>query len=196
MGEPAHWRAMTVEEYLAFEEASSTKHEYVRGEIVAMSGTTDFHNDVMANVHGFLRSKLRGGPCRAYVAEVKLHVERANTFFYPDVFVTCDPRDREDPLVKRYASIVVEVLSKSTAAYDRDEKFADYRQLDSLIDYVLVNTESQRVELFRREEHGWRFLPLGPGDTLSLASIDVDIPVSAMYEDTAVPLRAPRPAAE
>ncbi|MBM4321881.1 MAG: Uma2 family endonuclease [Deltaproteobacteria bacterium] len=184
---------MSSPEYLMFESQSRVKHEYVRGELFAMAGATKAHNDVAGNVHSILRARLHGRPCRTYIADVKLRVEPADVYFYPDVLVTCDPRDHADPLVVRHPVLVFEVLSDSTADYDRGEKFADYRRIESLAEYVLVDSRAKRVEVFRREQHGWRFLPLAAGDTLTLASIGLDVPVAALYDDTDVPERQAHP---
>lgn len=193
MGQPAARSKMTPEEYLAYEAESPVKHEYVQGEVFAMSGTTKNHNLVTSNMHVMLRTALRGGPCRAYIAEVKVRVESANAYFYPDVHATCDPRDHDDPLVSRHPSVIVEVLSDSTADYDRGGKFAMYRQLESLREYVLVDSREQRVDVFRRSEHGWVYVPLEAGDTLSLESVGVTVPVAALYEETDVPEQLPAP---
>jgi Uma2 family endonuclease len=194
MLDPAEKLAMTPERYLALEATSAVKHELVRGEIFAMSGTSDAHNDVVSNVNGVLRAHLRGRPCRTHFESVKVRVEAADAFFYPDVFVTCDPRDREDPLVKRHPVLIVEVLSDSTADYDRGAKFADYRALESLREYVLIDSRAQVVEVFRKGDAGtWAFDPVESG-VLTLASIGLETKVAALYDDTDVPVRRARTA--
>lgn len=189
MGDAAATRPRTASEYLAFEEASPLRHEFVRGEVFAMAGTTDAHNEVTQNLAALLRAHLRGGPCRAYVIEVQLRVELADAYFYPDLFVTCDPRDRDDPRVKRYAKLVVEVLSESTAAYDRGDKFDDYRRLESLREYVLVDSRARRAMVYRRSDEAarWEFEPVPADGSLLLASIALRVPLAALYEDTSVP---------
>ena len=92
-------RTMSPDDYLAFEEQSGARHEFVRGEVFAMSGTTDAHNDIVGNLYTAIRAHLRGGSCRVQMESVKLRVDAANVYFYPDIFVTCDPRDRDDPPV-------------------------------------------------------------------------------------------------
>lgn len=191
MGQPATRKQMTLDEYLAFDAASPVKHEYVQGEVFAMAGTTMAHNLVSGNLYGLLRGALRGGPCRAYMADVKVRVDAADATFYPDVFVTCAPDDQGPALVSSSPQVVVEVLSDSTADYDRGEKFALYRGLDSLREYVLVDSRVQRVEVFRRVAQGWTYLPLEAGDVLTLESLGVNLPVGELYEDSGVPRRAP-----
>ena len=195
MADPAVAPPLAPDAYLAMEAASATRHEYVRGEVFAQAGATDAHNDVATNVHARLRAHLRGSPCRAYLADVKLRVAAADAFFYPDVFVTCDLADAADPLVKRSAVVVVEVLSASTADYDRGAKFADYRKLPALREYVLVDSRARRVEVFRKNAAGrWERDWLGGGDDLALEAIGLTLPVSALYDDTTVPEAAAHPA--
>ena len=187
MADPSRRAALSTEAYLELERQSEIKHEYVNGELFAMAGTTDVHNDIVANVHAALRAHLRGGGCRAYFADVKVRVEAANAFFYPDVFVTCAPDDHADPLVKRGPSLIVEVLSETTAEYDRVGKFASYRQLDSLVDYVLIDSRARWAEVFSRTESGeWRFQPARSVDVLRLQSIGLELPMSVVYDDTSV----------
>jgi Uma2 family endonuclease len=185
--------AMTADEFLAFEARSATKHEFVRGELFAMSGTTDAHNVVAGNVYGLLRAHQRGGPCRAFIESVKLRVDAANAFFYPDVFVTCDDRDHADPLVKRHPTLIVEVLSESSADDDRGAKFADYRKLASLREYVLIDARARAAEVFRRGDDGkWAFEPADAAGESALESVGLRVAVAALYEDAEIPERAAR----
>ncbi len=184
---------MTPEEYLAFEAASPVRHEYLRGEVFAMSGASDVHNDIVRNVNNLLWGHVRGRGCRTYFVDVKVRVEKADAYFYPDVFVTCDPRDGDDRYVKRYPVLIVEVLSDSTADYDSDEKFADYRKLDTLREYVLVDSRHRRVDVYRRGDDGrWEFIPGGADGVVSLESVGFQVPVAAVYEDTDVPAHRAR----
>lgn len=188
---------MSPEEYLAREGASATKHEYARGEIFAMAGTTTAHNDVVGNLAAALRAHLRGGPCRVRSESVKLRVEAANAFFYPDLFVTCDERDRGDPLVQRHAKLVIEVLSSSTAEYDRGQKFADYRLLPSLREYVTIDSRAQQAVVYRRNDDGiWEFHPAQAGLAITLETVALTLELDAIYEGTDVPASQERPAEE
>ena len=154
------------------------------------------NDDVVGNVSAILKAHLRGGPCRTYFVDVKLRVEAADVFYYPDVFVTCEARDLEDPLVKRHPVLVVEVRSESTAETDRDEKFADYRKLETLREYVLVDSRVRHVVSYRRKDDGtWQFVPATAEETLTLESVGLTVPVAALYEDTDVPARRARPEA-
>ncbi len=178
--EPARKELVSVEEYLEGEKVSPVKHEYVRGEVFAMSGVRDVHNIVTGNVFVFLRRVARPG-CTAFFADVKLRVKAADAFFYPDVFLTCDPRDRDDAYVKSHASLVVEVLSDSTALYDRGEKFAMYRQLPSLREYLLVNPIKRTAELWRRNAADrFEVIDVGNGD-VELESVGATVPAAELY---------------
>ncbi|SMF96591.1 Endonuclease, Uma2 family (restriction endonuclease fold) [Methylomagnum ishizawai] len=173
------------EDYLAWETAQAEKHEFVRGEIFAMTGARRSHVAVSLNIAAALKRHLRGGSCRVYMADMKLRVEAADTAFYPDVLVTCDRRDHAAELFMRHPSLVVEVLSESTAAYDRGGKFAAYRQLDSLKEYVVVDIEARRVECFRRDaERRWVLYDYSGVDAAcEFASLDCWLPLAEVFED-------------
>ena len=174
---------ITVDDYLAGEALSPLKHEYVAGEVFAMAGASEEHVTIALNVAALLRAHVRGGPCRVYIADMKLRVERARAFFYPDVFVTCEAADAAEPTVKARARVVVEVLSESTEAYDRGAKFASYRQLPSLEEYVLIDSRSRCVEVFRRHPDGWMLHPVPDDGRLDLATLGFDCTLDAIYED-------------
>lgn len=174
---------ITVDDYLAGEAESPIKHEYVDGEVFAMGDASDAHVTIAGNIFSLLRAHLRGGPCRVYITAMKLQVERANAFFYPDVFVTCAAADAPEPLIKRSPSVVIEILSKSTEGYDRGEKFARYRLLDSLQDYVLIDSRRRVIDVFRRHAKGWMLQPLAEDDRLELPTLDFGCTMDEIYED-------------
>ena len=190
MSQPAQCLAFTYDDYLEWEQRQPERHEYVRGEVFAMAGTTDRHNEISGNCYTLLRQHVRGTPCRVFMADVKVRVEAADCGFYPDIQVTCAESDRADRLVKRSPVLVVEVLSDSTAAYDLGDKFAVYQQLDSLREYVLVDQERIRVQIYRRRDGQWWVDSVGPGGRLRLDSVDLDCPVETLYEDLSEPLAA------
>ncbi len=177
---------VSYEDYLAYEQRSDDKHEYVAGQVYAMVGTTDRHNLIALNIAAYLRTKLHGGPCRVFMSDVKVRIEVANASYYPDVFVTCDGRDL-DPYVKRYPCMVVEVLSPSTEGTDRREKLLNYRQLDSLQEYVLVDSDRRRIEVYRREaDGGWVVDTLSGDEALELKSVAVALPLAEVYAEVSV----------
>ncbi|HMN19836.1 MAG TPA: Uma2 family endonuclease [Ottowia sp.] len=176
--------------YLAWEAGQPDKHEYLDGEVFAMAGASDAHVTIAGNVFIALRNHLRGGPCSVFISDMKLQVAADNAFFYPDVFVTCASADKAQAEYKSRASLVIEVLSPSTSAYDRGAKFASYRKLPELREYVLIDPERVSVDLFRRDEQGhWVLYPYEAGQTVELASVGLALPVAAIYED-AEPARA------
>lgn len=173
----------TFEHYLEWERLQPLRHEFIRGEIFAMTGATDLHNELSGNLYTLLRQHLRGTECRVFMADVKLRVEAADCSFYPDLLVTCAESDRTDRYVKRAPVLVAEVLSASTAAFDIGEKFATYRQLVSLREYVLVDQERIRIQVYRRLDEHWFVDSVGPGEQLKLECIGLECPVEKVYED-------------
>lgn len=172
------------QDYLAGEELSPIKHEYIDGQIYAMAGASDAHVTIAGNLFALLRSHVRGTGCRVYMADMKAYIETANIFYYPDVMVTCDERDRAFPSHKKYPSLIVEVLSQKTEAFDRGDKFADYQQLETLQEYVLISQKRQRLECFRRNAEGfWVLQTYNQGSEIHLASIDFRTRIDALYED-------------
>ncbi|TVP62136.1 MAG: Uma2 family endonuclease [Nodularia sp. (in: Bacteria)] len=179
---------ITPEKYLQMEEQSNIKHEYIDGYIYAMAGALDSHVTIALNLATLLRNHVRGSGCRAYIADMKARIESLNRFYYPDVMVTCDQRDQETPAYKRFPNLIVEVLSDSTEAFDRGDKFADYQLLETLEEYVLINTKRQRIECFRRNDQGLWVLQTYTAEKNSfrLNSIDFEATITELYEDTEI----------
>lgn len=177
----------TAAEFLAWDRDQTEKHEYLDGEVFAMAGASETHVTVTGNLYMALRTHLRGGPCRVLATEMKLRVEASNAFYYPDILVTCDARDRtpESALIKAFPLLLVEVLSPSTAGYDHGAKFASYRTLETLQEYVLIDSERQLVEVFRRGSDGrWVLHPSQTGETVELASVGLTLTMADIYADT------------
>ncbi|OAI01033.1 hypothetical protein A1353_18735 [Methylomonas methanica] len=174
----------TAEDYLTWEETQVEKHEFVAGEVFAMVGARQNHVVVSGNIFAGLKQRLRGTPCRPYVADLKLRVDAADAFFYPDVMVSCHPGDLGNQQFISNPSLVVEVLSDSTAAYDRGGKFAAYRQLVSLKEYLIVDIDARRVECFRRTaDNDWLLHDyLGDVDC-QLHSLGLSLPLAEIFED-------------
>ncbi|MGB3310226.1 MAG: Uma2 family endonuclease [Nodosilinea sp.] len=172
------------DEYLAAEADSPIKHEYRDGEVYAMAGGTDAHNFIAGNLYTILRAHLRGSGYRTYALAMKVRIEVLNCFYYPDVMVTCDDRDLTSSTVKRHPCLIVEVLSESTEAFDRGDKFTDYRQLESLQEYVLISQTRPQVEVFRRNAEGlWVLHPFSEGERVSLTSVGWAGAIADLYED-------------
>lgn len=173
------------ENYLKGEEISPVRHEYIRGEVYAMSGGTQAHGIIALNLATLLRNHIRGTGCRAFVENMKVLIESADVYYYPDVTVTCDERDRNSSnSFIRYPSLIIEVLSDKTEAFDRGDKFADYRQIDTLQEYILISQKEVSVECFRRNSSGrWELYTYSKGEEVHLASVDFRAPIAALYED-------------
>jgi Uma2 family endonuclease len=142
------------DEYIQIEEHSLIKHEFVDGRLYAMVGTSKNHNTISGNLFTALKQCLRGSSCQVFFADIKVRIEQRNCFFYPDLAVSCDSRDREDPLYLRFPKLIVEVLSTSTEAYDRGDKFRDYQTIETLEEYVLISSRQRLVQCFRRNDEG------------------------------------------
>lgn len=184
MAEPAMSLPMSRSEFLAWEHEQLEKHEFWQGEVFAMTGARQAHVMVAGNVFALLKSHLRGKPCRAYISDMQLEVEAADAVYYPDVVVSCDPADLLAERVLRRPTVVIEVLSDSTAAYDRGVKFAAYRKLSSLKEYVLIDPERRTLEIFRRtEQDDWLLVTRDAARGLVLPSLAFEAGLDAVFED-------------
>ncbi|MHB8764660.1 MAG: Uma2 family endonuclease [Deferrisomatales bacterium] len=174
--------------YLDWERGRPEKSEYLDGQAYGRPGATDAHVTIAGNLFALLRSHLRGGPCRAYVADMKVRVSPGGPCFCPDVVVTCDERDWGSELFKEHPTLVVEVLSPGTAAFDPGRKFAWCRQVEALREYVLADAESPSAECFRKNDEGrWVLYPHGSGEAVELTSVGFSCIMDAVYEDVELP---------
>jgi len=178
----------TYAEYLALEEASPEKHEFVAGELYAMSGGTPVHARLQAAVLLELGGALRGKRCVPYGPDLRLYVPTLDESAYADAVVICGPvAHAADPHAATNPTVVCEVLSPSTEAYDRGRKFEKYRQLDALQEYVLVAQDRPLIEVFRREGDTWVLRTYGPGTSAVLASVGVSLAVDEVYRGVLEP---------
>lgn len=183
---------MTVDEYLAMERESVERHEYVDGRVMLMAGGTINHGVLSLRFGGQLMVALDTGSCRPCSSDVRVQLSE-HQYVYPDVSVTCDPRDQGDLDTIRFPVVIAEVLSPSTEAYDRGRKFDLNRECPTIQDYVLINSAYQQVEVYRRTpDDPWLFYVYGPEDVVELPSINVRIPVSTIYRGTDIPVEAPQ----
>ena len=192
---------MSPEEFLAWEETQPLRYEYLNGYAYAMTGGTLDHNAIAVNLTTALHRFLKGKPCRVYMNDAKVQVARSGPYYYPDVVVTCNSEDLKAKKSLRNPLLIVEVLSPSTAKYDMERKFREYQKLESLQEYVLIDTESPIVSCFRRYNGDrWEIVQYGPdnlqydstqtdiqkaleGTTLKLTSLGFEISFSDLYED-------------
>jgi Uma2 family endonuclease len=140
------------EEYLAWEANQQDKHEYLGGEVFCMVGVRQIHSIVALNIASELKQQLKGKPCRPHISDMKLQIDAADAFYYPDIMVSCDERDRQADLYLEHPSLIVEVLSESTASYDMGLKFEYYRLIPELKEYVLVDPERLKIWLYRKNQ--------------------------------------------
>ncbi|HAZ48369.1 MAG TPA: hypothetical protein DDW76_14575 [Cyanobacteria bacterium UBA11369] len=174
---------MTVDEYLEWEARQEMRHEYVNGEIFAMTGGSIAHNDIALNLYRALYPHLRPRGCRVNVSDVKLQLSSSSAYFYPDVIVSCDPQDLNSRKFIQYPKLIVEVVSPSTAASDRSDKFTHYRTIPTLQEYVLIESEKIAVERYcRGEGRMWIYYPYTVGDIIALESIEFECPIELLYE--------------
>ena len=175
--------------YLEAERAAGIKHEYVAGEVFAMAGASKTHGTLALNAAFALRAHLRGGPCRTWVADMKVRVAAASAYYYPDVVVSCDARDLAADAPQDYLEapqLVIEVLSPSTEVIDRREKWLAYRRLESLKEYVLIDPARRWVEVYRRTASGWAQDIYTDAEVVELASVGLALPMSELYADSGV----------
>lgn len=176
---------MTPGEYLELERKSEIRSEYIAGRMFAMSGASRRHSLIVGNLHGEIWSRLRGKGCEVHMNDLRVKVSPTGMYTYPDIVALCGEARLEDEHLDTLLNpvVIVEVLSESTEAYDRGEKFAHYRRLDTLREYVLVAQDKIRIEHFRREGEEWILSEVsGPDATLHLGSIDCHVAVAAIYE--------------
>lgn len=175
----------TAQEYLAFERGSEEKHEYVRGEIRLMSGASRAHNLIGVNLSRVIGNQLLDRPCEAYLGDMRVKVAADGRYVYPDLAVACDEPEFEDSSLDTLLNpnAIIEILSKSTAEYDRVEKFASYRTLESLREYLLVSQHTPQIEHFVRLDDGaWRFNPVeGLSSELQLVTAELKLPLAEIY---------------
>jgi Uma2 family endonuclease len=174
----------TYQQYLALEEASNVKHEFLDGEIYAMAGGTPTHAELSVTVGAMLLTQLRGGPCRVFSSDLRVRVLATGLATYPDDTVVCgalelDPENRDTVTNPR---VVVEVLSDSTEKYDRGIKLKHYRQIPALGAVVLVWQREQRIEVWQRQANDtWTARASGAGETAEIACVGCTLPVDEVY---------------
>jgi len=184
IGAKGKFPKLTPEEYFVWEEKQLFRHEYLNGEVYAMSGGTQNHGRIASNIIFIVKGHLRGGGCQVGNSDCRVNILETKDYVYPDVSVTCDERDITAIQAIQYPCLIVEVLSPSTASYDRGDKFRLYRRNPSLQDYVLVDAEKIAIDLYRKNERGnWEIFNYQSEDNIELRSIDLSFPIESVYED-------------
>lgn len=177
-------RYLTAKEYLEWESQQETRHEYCDGEVFAMAGGTKNHDELAFNVRRLLIDKVESDGCRMSGSDVKVMVKEGLFFRYPDLSVSCDERDEGSDTFYTFPKLIVEVLSDSTEAVDRAEKFQEYIQIPTLEEYVLISTKRMLVECFRRGKgRMWLYFPYREGERVEIASMGVELPIEKLYRN-------------
>ena len=183
-------KKISVDEYLQFERESPEKHEFYRNEVFAMAGAGPRHNKIFSNLFIALGIGLKGKPCQPYGSDLRIHIPENTLFTYPDISVFCgdfvsSPEDNDTVI---QPTVLLEILSPSTKNYDRGGKFRLYRDIPTLKEYILIDTESISIEEFRINSNGhweleeYRHL----SDSLKISSLSLDIPLAEIYEGTKI----------
>ncbi len=179
----ADFPRFTPAEYLEWEERQEFRHEYINGEVYAMTGGTLNHSEIAMNFGTILRNQLEDSGCRVFTSDAKVSIQNSSDYVYPDLSVTCDPRDRGATKFISHPCIIIEVLSPSTEAYDRGNKFNLYRRAASLQEYILVSTTEIAIDIYRKNERGrWEINNYRAGDPLELASINLTFPIEKIFK--------------
>lgn len=183
----------TLQEYFQRERDSMEKHEYRNGEIIAMAGGSARNSLVIANLIGALWTQLQGKPCRVYESNLRVRIARKVLYTYPDLSVVCgalyfDADDTSQHTILN-PRVIIEVLSESTEAYDRGEKFMRYREIDSLEEYVLVSQHAPRVETFSRQKDDRWLLQTFEGldQSVRIGSIELSLPLTQVFAGVELP---------
>jgi Uma2 family endonuclease len=195
VNEPAiayHKNNMSIQEYLEYERAAVVKHEYYRGEVFAMSGASNRHNKIFSNLFGDIHYKLKGKNCQPYGSDMRVHIPENTLFTYPDISIFCGDiitLDKEEDSAIG-PTVIIELLSPSTKNYDRGQKFKLYRDIPTLKEYVLIDTEAIGVEVFRINNGGYWELEEYKliTDVLIFPTLQIQILLANMYEGTKVAL--------
>ena len=178
-----NYQRMTAEEYLEWEAQQEFRHEYMDGEILAMTRENLFYNNIILNFYTALYSFVRQKGYRINILEAKVKDGKNNRYFYPDLVISCNADDLKAREFIQNPSVIIEVLSPSTRGYDRDDKFKYYRQIESLQEYILVDSESIYVEIFQRGEgRMWLYSAYSEGEDFTLSSIEFNCSLDVLYE--------------
>jgi Uma2 family endonuclease len=173
------------EEYLEMERVSLEKHEYYQGEIFAMSGASLRHNDVFSNLFGEIQGKLKGKNCKPYGSDLRIHVPKNSLYTYPDISIICDKADLTDDKFDTATNpaVIIELLSKSTRNYDRFEKFSLYRDIASLKEYILVDTQKIHIENYvRNADNTWQLTDYNAiSDNLIITAVNISVSIADIY---------------
>jgi Uma2 family endonuclease len=181
MGVPKLRPKISVADYIEGEKTSEIRHEYLDGEVYAMSGVSKGNNRINRKLLDAISTKLTDSSSEAFFVDVKVQVKKLNRFYYPDLVVVCGEDTESEYYITR-PTIIVEILSLSTASTDRREKLFAYQEIDSLQEYLMIEQETEHAEVYRRRDDGlWSFIEFDAGEELELESIGFKMPVVQLY---------------
>ena len=185
---------ITAAEYLEGELRSEVRHEFVDGRVYAMAGASRKQNEICLDLASSLQAHLRGGPCRTYIEAVKVQIadDLGEAYYYPDVFVACEPGD-DDSHVVHNPRLIIQVLSESTSRIDRSDKLTNYKRIPTVEEIVLIEQDWPEILVFRRSEKWRRNLYTQFGTIVPLESIDYAAPLASFYQSNPFPEDVPRP---
>ena len=190
---PLEEKRFTLQEYIEYEEVSEVRHEFHEGFLYPMATTSRAHNEIVQNLSSEIRSKIRRKGCKVYAENVKLQLIENGKYVYPDILLTCDERDlnsQYSEFIIRYASLIIEVLSKSTEDYDRNGKFKLFQQIPSIQYYLLVDSRRQVVDLYSRNENSntWTYQTFSErSDIIEFPKLGFKISLDDIYQDLTLP---------
>ena len=184
---PKYYPRMTPSEFLEWERQQEYKHEYVGGEIFSMSGASMNHNKIASNIIGIVWNHLQKKECSIYPSDLRVAVKSKNSFFYPDATIICGEPEFDDDNLKdtvKNPTVIFEILSPSTEDYDIGKKLFFYMQIESLKQYVIVDSRSTHIRMTSRMENGtWKFLELTKNtESMMISPIDLQLPLVDLYE--------------
>ena len=183
-------KKLTIEEYLQFERESVQKHEFYNGEVFSMAGAGPRHNKIFSNLFGEVAYRLKGKTCQAYGGDMRIHIPENSLFTYPDISIICGDilLSDEDKDTTIQPTVLIEILSSSTKDYDRGGKFKLYRDIPTLKEFILIDSESINVEVFRINANAhWELEEYKAlSETLRIPSVEIAIPLSEIYEGTKI----------
>jgi Uma2 family endonuclease len=186
--EPApKYNYISPEEYLAMERDSEEKHEYYKGKVFAMSGASIRHNDIFHNVYGALVVFLKGKDCKPYGSDLRIHVPTNTLYTYPDISIVCGKPETTDSFTDNVVnpSVIIEILSKSTKDYDRGTKFNLYRSIETLKEYILIDSTSIIVEIYtKQKDNSWNLKEYKQlSDSFHISTIGLTLFLKDVYDD-------------
>ncbi|MTJ10646.1 Uma2 family endonuclease [Anabaena sp. UHCC 0204] len=173
---------LTPEEYFTWEEQQLEKHELIDGQVYAMTGGSVNHSRIAIRFTTMVDTHLDASSCITGNSDLRVNIVGTNNYTYPDVSVTCDDRDKTTTQYITYPCLIIEVLSKTTEAYDRGGKFRMYQNNPVLKDYLLVSSTAMEIDLYHKNDAGqWMIINYGEGDTIELKSINLSFPIEQVY---------------